>query len=82
MPFYHCFGMVMGNLACTSHGYCVVVGRALRSAGGPETVTARRCRRVARSDVARLDHPRFHAELGPTTLRTGSWPGSRPVRSR
>ncbi|HEY9496003.1 MAG TPA: AMP-binding protein [Intrasporangium sp.] len=25
VPFYHCFGMVMGNLACTSHGSCMVI---------------------------------------------------------
>src|SRR5260370_5598748 len=25
VPFYHCFGMVLGNLACTSHGACMVV---------------------------------------------------------
>ncbi len=25
VPFYHCFGMVMGNLGCTSHGACMVV---------------------------------------------------------
>jgi fatty-acyl-CoA synthase len=25
VPFYHCFGMVMGNLASTSHGACVVI---------------------------------------------------------
>jgi fatty-acyl-CoA synthase len=25
VPFYHCFGMVMGNLAATSHGACVVI---------------------------------------------------------
>ena len=25
VPFYHCFGMVMGNLACVSHGACMVV---------------------------------------------------------
>ncbi|MGW7198304.1 AMP-binding protein [Streptomyces chryseus] len=25
VPFYHCFGMVMGNLAATSHGACIVV---------------------------------------------------------
>ncbi|WP_207948227.1 AMP-binding protein [Metallococcus carri] len=25
VPFYHCFGMVMGNLACTSHGACMVI---------------------------------------------------------
>jgi len=25
VPFYHCFGMVMGNLACSSHGACMVI---------------------------------------------------------
>jgi fatty-acyl-CoA synthase len=25
VPLYHCFGMVMGNLACTSHGACIVL---------------------------------------------------------
>src|SRR4051812_46622745 len=25
VPYYHCFGMVMGNLACTSHGSCMVL---------------------------------------------------------
>ena len=25
MPFYHCFGMVMGNLGCTSHGATMVI---------------------------------------------------------
>jgi hypothetical protein len=34
VPFYHCFGMVMGNLAATSHGACVRTGRhATRCAG-------------------------------------------------
>src|SRR4029453_17475103 len=25
VPFYHCFGMVMGNLGSTSHGSCIVI---------------------------------------------------------
>ena len=25
VPFYHCFGMVMGNLACTTHGSTIVI---------------------------------------------------------
>ncbi len=25
VPFYHCFGMVLGNLACTTHGACIVI---------------------------------------------------------
>ncbi len=28
VPFYHCFGMVMGNLAATSHGACMVIPAA------------------------------------------------------
>jgi fatty-acyl-CoA synthase len=28
VPYYHCFGMVLGNLACTSHGACMVMARA------------------------------------------------------
>jgi fatty-acyl-CoA synthase len=25
VPYYHCFGMVLGNLACTTHGACMVI---------------------------------------------------------
>jgi fatty-acyl-CoA synthase len=39
VPFYHCFGMVVGNLACLTHGACLVVpGASLRTgimAGAP-----------------------------------------------
>ena len=47
VPFYHCFGMVLGNLACTTHGACIVIpspgfepaagwtGRSWRSRTGP-----------------------------------------------
>ena len=35
VPFYHCFGMVLGNLACVTHGACMVVpGEAFDAAGG------------------------------------------------
>ena len=34
VPFYHCFGMVMGNLACTSHGAAMVIpGPGFRPGG-------------------------------------------------
>ena len=34
VPLYHCFGMVIGNLACITHGAAMVLsGRGLRSAG-------------------------------------------------
>lgn len=25
VPFYHCFGMVIGNICCTAHGACMVI---------------------------------------------------------
>ncbi|MBL3548259.1 AMP-binding protein [Chryseobacterium sp. KMC2] len=25
VPFYHCFGMVIGNICCTTHGACMVI---------------------------------------------------------
>ena len=33
VPFYHCFGMVLGNLACTTHGACIVVPAEAFDAG-------------------------------------------------
>ena len=54
VPFYHCFGMVMGNLACTTHGACMVIpapgfdpaatlaGDAGRD-GAPRSTACRRC---------------------------------------
>ena len=39
VPFYHCFGMVLGNLACTTHAACIVdTGAGIRAARD-----ARRC---------------------------------------
>jgi fatty-acyl-CoA synthase len=44
VPFYHCFGMVMGNLAATSRGACVVIpAPAFDPAATLETVAAERC---------------------------------------
>jgi fatty-acyl-CoA synthase len=44
VPFYHCFGMVIGNLACVTHGSCMVVpGEAFDAATVLETVVAERC---------------------------------------
>jgi fatty-acyl-CoA synthase len=44
VPFYHCFGMVMGNLACTSHGACMVIpGEWFQARAVLETVQAERC---------------------------------------
>src|SRR5258705_11914576 len=44
VPFYHCFGMVMGNLACSSHGACMVVpAEAFDPLATLEAIAAERC---------------------------------------
>jgi fatty-acyl-CoA synthase len=44
VPFYHCFGMVIGNLACTTHGSCMVVpGEAFDAQLALDAVAAERC---------------------------------------
>lgn len=79
VPFSHCFGMVMGNLACTSRGACIVVPAPVFE---PEATLAavaeERCTSlygVPTMFIAELDHPRF-AEFDLTALRTGIMAGS------
>jgi fatty-acyl-CoA synthase len=44
VPFYHCFGMVLGNLACTPFGACMVIpGESFNARAVLETVAAERC---------------------------------------
>jgi fatty-acyl-CoA synthase len=44
VPFYHCFGMVLGNLACTTTGACMVIpGEIFQPRAVLETVQAERC---------------------------------------
>ena len=79
VPFYHCFGMVLGNLACTTHGACMVVpGEAFDPLVTLETTAAERCTAlygVPTMFIAELNHPRF-AEFDLTSLRTGIMAGS------
>jgi fatty-acyl-CoA synthase len=79
VPFYHCFGMVMGNLACTSHGAAMVIpGEAYEPLLVLETVAKERCTSlygVPTMFIGELDHPRF-AELDLASLRTGIMAGS------
>ena len=79
VPFYHCFGMVMGNLACTSHGACMVIpGEAFDPLEALEAVAAERCTAlygVPTMFIGELDHPRF-AEIDLRSLRTGIMAGS------
>ncbi|MTD45331.1 AMP-binding protein [Conexibacter sp. W3-3-2] len=79
VPFYHCFGMVMGNLAALSHGACVVIP----AAGFDPTATLRavaqeRCTSlygVPTMFIAMLADPTF-PEHDLTSLRTGIMAGS------
>jgi fatty-acyl-CoA synthase len=79
VPFYHCFGMVLGNLACTTHGACMVIpGEAYDALLVLETVAAEKCTAlhgVPTMFIGELDHPRFE-EFDLSTLRTGIMAGS------
>jgi len=79
VPFYHCFGMVMGNLACSSHGACMVVpSEAFDPLATLEAVAAERCTSlygVPTMFIAQLSHPRFQ-EFDLSSLRTGIMAGS------
>src|SRR5438874_3779729 len=79
VPFYHCFGMVLGNLACTTHGAAIVIPEAGFEPGATlEAVAAERCTSlygVPTMFIAELDHPGFDSfDLG--SLRTGIMAGS------
>ncbi|WP_182311922.1 AMP-binding protein [Streptomyces sp. SCUT-3] len=79
VPFYHCFGMVMGNLAATSHGACIVIpAPAFDPAATLRAVAAERCTSlygVPTMFIAELDLPDFAShDLG--SLRTGIMAGS------
>ncbi|MGZ3458817.1 MAG: AMP-binding protein [Archangium sp.] len=79
VPFYHCFGMVMGNLACASHGSAMVIpGEAFEPLAVLRTVGSERCTAlygVPTMFIAELEHPRF-GELDLSSLRTGIMAGS------
>ena len=79
VPFYHCFGMVIGNLACTSHGACIVVpGEGFDPRGTLATIEAERCTSlygVPTMFIAQLDHPDFD-RTDFSSLRTGVMAGS------
>jgi fatty-acyl-CoA synthase len=79
VPFYHCFGMVLGNLACTTHGACMVVPAECFDARAVlQTVEAERCTSlygVPTMFIAELDQPRF-AQFDLTSLRTGIMAGA------
>ncbi|QKT12805.1 AMP-binding protein [Rhodococcus sp. W8901] len=79
VPFYHCFGMVMGNLACTSHGAAMVIpGPAFDPAATLAAVQAERCTSlygVPTMFIAELADPHFES-YDLSSLRTGIMAGS------
>jgi fatty-acyl-CoA synthase len=79
VPLYHCFGMVLGNLACTTHGAAMVYpGEAFDPEATLAAVEAERCTAlygVPTMFIAELEHPRFH-EFDYSSLRTGIMAGS------
>jgi len=79
VPFYHCFGMVMGNLACTSHGAAMVIpAEGFDPAATLAAVQAERCTSlygVPTMFIAELGLPDF-ADYDLSTLRTGIMAGS------
>ena len=79
VPLYHCFGMVLGNLACLTHGATIVYPN---DAFDPllvlQAVQEERCtglHGVPTMFIAELDHPRF-AQFDLSSLRTGIMAGS------
>jgi fatty-acyl-CoA synthase len=79
VPLYHCFGMVLGNLACITHGAAMVYpGEAFDPLAVLETVEAERCTGlygVPTMFIAELGHADFK-RFDLSTLRTGIMAGS------
>jgi fatty-acyl-CoA synthase len=79
VPFYHCFGMVLGNLACTTHGACIVIpAPAFDPAASLRAVQTERCTSlygVPTMFIAELGLADF-ASYDLSTLRTGIMAGS------
>ena len=79
VPFYHCFGMVLGNLAIVSHGACIVIpSEAFDAAATLTAVDTERCTSlygVPTMFIAELSDPSFpYRDL--SSLRTGIMAGS------
>jgi fatty-acyl-CoA synthase len=79
VPFYHCFGMVMGNLGCTTHGAAMVIpGPGFDPATTLRAVQDERCTGVygvPTMFIAMQNHPDF-ATYDLSSLRTGIMAGS------
>jgi fatty-acyl-CoA synthase len=79
VPFYHCFGCVLGTLACIVHGVAMVIPAesfdALATLQAIEGESCTALYGVPTMFIAELHHPRF-AEFDLSSLRTGIMAGS------
>ncbi|HYZ64281.1 MAG TPA: AMP-binding protein, partial [Acetobacteraceae bacterium] len=79
VPLYHCFGMVLGNLACTTHGSTMVhPGEGFDPLAVLQTVAAERCtglHGVPTMFIAEMEHKEFE-RFDLSSLRTGIMAGS------
>lgn len=79
VPFYHCFGMVIGNLACVTHGSCMIIPNdGFDAAITLQTVQTEKCTSlygVPTMFISMLGIPNFK-NFDLTTLRTGVMAGS------
>ncbi|MBS0523862.1 MAG: AMP-binding protein [Proteobacteria bacterium] len=79
VPLYHCFGMVMGNLGCLTHGATMVYpAESFEPLATLQAISEERCTAVygvPTMFIAQLDHPEF-AKFDLKSLRTGIMAGS------
>jgi fatty-acyl-CoA synthase len=79
VPFFHCFGMVIGNLACTSHGSTIIIpSESFDASASLRTVEKEKCTSlygVPTMFIAMLQEPTF-SNYNLTSLRTGVMAGS------
>ena len=79
VPLYHCFGMVIGNLACITHGSAMVLpGEGFDPLATLRAIAEERCTSlygVPTMFIAELDHPEF-ARFDLSSLRTGMMAGA------
>lgn len=85
VPFYHCFGMVLGNMACTTHGASMIIpGEAFEPETVLKTVQDEKCTSlygVPAMFIAELEYPAF-SKYDYSTLHTGIMAGaSCPVKA-
>jgi fatty-acyl-CoA synthase len=79
VPMYHCFGMVIGSLACVTSGAAIVLpGEGFDPLATLQTIATERCTSlygVPTMFIAELDHPEFKT-FDLTSLRTGMMAGA------